>query len=409
MKKILSLLALLASLHATAQAADTTYKGKLQAGPMTLTMQLHVDADARAVTMDVIEQSAEGIPMTVNVLTADSINVSLPSLALSYAGRFAGDQIEGTFRQGAFTTALQLAKGTTTFARPQEPTPPYPYATEEVSFSNEAAKATLAGTLTLPVGYRQGQRVPVVLMVTGSGAQNRDEEVFHHRPFLVIADYLARHGIASLRYDDRGVAPSTGDARNATTRDLADDAAAGIAYLRSLDRFSKVGLLGHSEGGAIGFMLGAERQIDFLVSLSGPAGRIDTMMVLQINRLARLHGAPQDVIHTAEQARHMLLAQSPEAWMRYFVDMDLTPYVRQTTCPVLALGGDKDPNVPTDYNVPVLEANLPHHAHSKVKTYPGLSHLLQPNPTGDPLKTATISETIAPEVLTDIAEWIKGL
>ena len=385
---------------------DGSWKGTLKAGQQELTMVLHIDMAAREVKMDVIEQGAMGIALTVNHLSEDSLNVSYPQLGMVYAGKYHDGQIKGTFMQRLFMTALNLEPGEVVYRRPQTPQPPYPYITEEVTFENPAAQATLAGTLTYPVGYQKGKKVPVVLMVTGSGAQNRDEEVFLHKPFLVIADYLARHGIASLRYDDRGYGQSTGDFSQATTMDFARDAACGLAYLRGLKRFSRVGLLGHSEGGAIGYILGSEKKCDFVVSLAGPAGRIDSMMVLQLNGLAKAQGASGLVVKDCQGARQYMLKTGDTPWMKYFVDMDLTPYVRKTRCPVLALGGENDLNVPVVFNTPQLEANLPKSKKkkNKVKVYPGLNHFFQ---HGSPTDVVNIEETISEEVLADIVEWIR--
>ena len=302
-----------------------------------------------------------------------------------------------------------MEAGEVTVNRPQEPKPPYPYKTRDVSFDNPAAHATFAGTLTYPTTYKAGKRVPVVLMVTGSGAQNRDEELFGHKYFLVIADYLARHGIASLRYDDRGTAKSTGVYKGSTTKDFADDARCGLSYLKSLKEFSRVGIMGHSEGGAIAFMLGAERKPDFIVSLAGPACKLDTLMMTQLNGLGRAQGLQKDMVQNVADARKFMLAQDSSVWTRYFLDMDLTPYVRAVKCPVLAVGGDKDLNVPTKLNVPALQNNLRKNKKNMIKTYPGLGHTFQPMATGNPTEAFNVEETFSPEVLADICTWINKL
>ncbi len=409
MKKTILLMALAAALHAHAQGTDGTWKGTLQAGMQKLTMVFHLDATARTASMDVVEQGVDHYPMTVNVLTDDSVNVAVQQMGISYAARREGDKLVGLFRQMTFAMPLNMERGVLTFNRPQEPVAPYPYTTREVTFANPSAQAVLAGTLTFPVGYKAGQRVPVVLMVTGSGPQSREEEVFHHKPFLVIADYLARHGIASLRYDDRGTGQSTGNYKSATSRDLANDAACGLDFLKGMKTFSRMGILGQSEGGAIAYMLGSEGKPDFIVSLAGPACKIDTLLLLQMNAIGRAQGLTADRFHSVAEVRQLLAASDTSAWMRYFLDWDLRPYVRQTKCPVLALGGETDLNVPVTLNVPALEGNLPKNRKNKVKTYPGLSHLFHHNPTGDPGKSAMVEETIAPEVLEDIAQWINQL
>ena len=406
MRKILFLLALL-PLSVHAQELNGPWKGKLVAGLQTLTVVLHIDQDAKTVSLDVLEQGADNLPMEVKWLSADSIHAVIKAANISYSGKLVDGKLKGTFWQG-MGFQLDFEPGEVAFNRPQEPQPPFPYMTEEVTFVNSAANVTLAGTLTYPVGYKK-KKSPVVLMVTGSGAQNRDEELFKHKPFLLLADWLARHGIASLRYDDRGTAASTGVFADATTADFAEDARAGIQYLRSLKKFRQVGIMGHSEGGAIAFMLGSEGVVGCIVSLAARAGRIDTMMVHQLNLVGRSRGMDSDMVKTTEATRNSLTKSSGGKWMDYFLDMDLTPYVQKTLCPVLALGAENDLNVPPMFNTPALESNLPKNKHNLIKVYPGLSHLFQHNPTGNLTLSFGIEETIAPEVLNDISDWILSV
>lgn len=408
MRKNLLLLALLPMLGVHAQQLDGSWKGTLNVGQQKLTTILHIDKDKPGVTIDILEQGGENIPMEVKHLSADSIHVTIPSNNISYEGKLNDGKLKGVFKQNILALPLNFEPGDVVVNRPQEPHPPYPYTTEEVCFVNPVANDTLAGTLTYPVGFKK-KKAPVVLMVTGSGPQNRDEQLFRHKPFHVLADWLARQGIASLRYDDRGTGASTGDFKDATTADFADDARAGIQFLRSLKKFRKVGILGHSEGGAIAYMLGSEGIPDFIVSLAGPAGRIDTMMVHQLNLIGRSQGMTQDMMKTTKEARNYMKTVDNGKWMNYFVDMDLSPYVRKTLCPVLALGGEKDLNVPPSFNTKALEENLPQNKLNVIKVYPGLSHMFQHSTTGNPTLTFSIEETMSPEVLTDISDWILSL
>lgn len=258
MKRFFLLLTVMVSLAGFGQSLDGSWKSKLQAGPQELTLLLHIHQTEKVVEMDVLEQGAKNVPMTVTYLSADSLNASVPAIGLNIAGKLVDGKVKTTFRQMAFTAPLAFERGEFVVNRPQEPSLPLPYHTEEVKFSTSDGAATLAGTLCYPVGYKAGKKVPVVLMVTGSGAQNRDEELFGHKYFLVIADWLARNGIASLRYDDRGVGQSTGDFKTSTTADFAQDAAAGLVFLRRTKAFSKVGILGHSEGGAVAYICGCQ-------------------------------------------------------------------------------------------------------------------------------------------------------
>ena len=412
MKTLYSLiLFLLASTSIHSQSLDGEWKGTLKAGPQTLTLVLHVTTASKQVLLDVVEQSALGLPTTVNALTADSISFAIPQMNLAYSGRMKDGKMEGQFSQFAFKTGLTFERGSVEIRRPQEPKPPFPYTSEEVLFWNYPDNVMLAGTLTYPVGYaRDSLRVPVVVMVSGSGQQNRDEELFGHKPFLVIADWLARHGIASLRYDDRGCGASIGDYKSCTTREFCFDANAAVEFLKRRDEFSSIGILGHSEGGSIGYMLGAEGAVDFIVSLAGPACKVDEMMVEQINGLARSQGMTSDLVHSPEEAYAFMKNQNGEsAWLDYFFQMDMSEYVSKVHCPVMALGGESDLNVPVGINHKALKEHLPSTTKSLIKTYPGLSHLFQHNPSGNPLLAASIEETFSEDVLNDIVGFIHSI
>ena len=410
MKKVIYfflILMLMASVQVGAQSLDGTWKGVLSVGPQKLTLILHVSETERSAKLDVMEQGAKGLPLTVNVMENDSLNVAMTQIGLHYAGRLRNGVIEGTFSQNGFTTQLIFNKGEVVLKRPQEPKPPFPYRVEEVKFDHKEANVTLAGTLTFPEGYKEGQKVPVVLMVTGSGPQNRDEELMGHKPFLVLADRLARHGIASLRYDDRGTGLSTGDFSWVTTAALATDALAGIKYLRGLKKFSCVGILGHSEGGSIAYMLGAGGNADFIVSLAGPACKVDTLMMLQLNKLSRLQGAKEDVAHNVAETRQLLLSQDGGPWMKAFLNMDFSQFLKSVKCPVMALGGSNDLNVPAELNMKVLKSKLPSNSKDFIKIYPGLNHLFQHSSTGNPLDYVNIEETMSEEVMNDVCTWIN--
>lgn len=401
------ILMLTASVQVGAQSLDGTWKGVLSVGPQKLTLILHVSEAERSVKLDVMEQGVKGLPLAVNVLENDSLNVAMAQIGLHYAGRLRNGVIEGTFSQNGFTTQLIFNKGEVVLKRPQEPKPPFPYRVEEVKFDHKEANVTLAGTLTYPEGYKGGQKVPVVLMVTGSGPQNRDEELMGHKPFLVLADRLARHGIASLRYDDRGVGQSTGDFSSATTAALATDALAGIKYLRGLKKFSCVGILGHSEGGSIAYMLGAGGNADFIVSLAGPACKFDTLMMLQLNGLSKVQGAKEDVVHSVAETRQLLLSKDNSLWMKSALDMNFSKFLPLIKCPVMALSGSNDLNVPAEFNMLSLQNGLPHNSKNVIKIYPGLNHLFQHSPTGNPLDDVNIDETMSEEVMNDVCTWIN--
>ena len=408
MKKTLLLLCFLCSFFSVSAqyTMDGVWTGKLNVGPQTLTLVLHVayEASGNAVcSLDSPDQGAMNIPVKSDYCSSDSISVSLEQLGLSYQGRLKGDEIVGTFTQGV-AFPLTLKRGEETLKRPQNPVEPFPYKTEEVTFTNATDKATLAGTLSYPTDYKKG-KTPVVLMVTGSGQENRDEEVFGHKPFLVIADYLARHGVASLRYDDRGFGKSTGgDVKHATTADFARDAASGIEFLRTLKCFSKVGVLGHSEGGSIAFMLGAKGKVDFVISMAGIGVRGDTALTAQANRLLELSGQPMR-LSTLQYHVNAYMKKSP--WLNFFMDYDPSDDITKTLCPVMAINGERDVQVISSLNLIGIKGHLTENPKNFVKEYPALNHLFQHCTTGNVSEYRMIEETISPEVLEDIARFIK--
>ena len=414
MKYLVSILLLLTVLTGRAQVNPTSalvgsWSGQLVVGPMSLTLVLHLkQADGYVeVALDSPDQGAKNLSAAKEYLSDDSIAITLDYLNVTYTARLKNEKLDGTFTQNGISIPLVLSRGVAERKRPQYPQPPYPYETEEVMFPNVTDYATLAGTLTWPVGYDKKQKPMVVLLVSGSGQQNRDEEVFDHKPFLVIADYLARQGIATLRYDDRDTGKSVGgEVKNATSEDFMRDAAAGLDYLRNRGVFAKVGILGHSEGGLIAFMLGAQKKTDFIVSFAGPGVQGDTLLAAQGNRILALADQPANL--TVEKYRQQEeVRQTP--WLQWFIDYDPSENIRKTSCPVFALNGDRDCQVISSLNLEAIRRLLPPSKKNLIKEYPGLNHLFQHATTGLPSEYGQIEETISPEVLQDIAQWIKGL
>lgn len=434
-----------------AQKLEGSWTGKLSVQGVQLTLVFHVEKDKNngfIVTMDSPDQSVKGVPATVNSLTADSVDIAVSSIGARYLGKQQGDHIQGTFTQFGRSFPLMINRGVEELKRPQSPHAPYPYQTEEVTFQNAKANAVFSGTLTYPVGYEQmnKQKVPVVLMVTGSGQENRNEEMFDHQPFLVLADYLARHGIASLRYDDRGFAKSTGDASQSTMKDNAEDARCGFNYLKSLKKFGKIGVMGHSEGGSVAMMLAAEGLPDFIVSLAGMAERGDSLMLRQVYQAMEARGgasfardyckvlgaiyayrnAKKDISHPEavldsllKQTNVSLPALSRQSllpvitmqtpWVLDFIATDMACYLPKIKCPVMAVNGSKDVQVDAHDNLSALRKGLKPNKKNLIKEYEGLNHLFQHCTTGQTTEYRLIEETFAPEVMQDIADWIKAL
>lgn len=453
-KTLLLFLGLFATVAVSAQSIAGDWGGTLKIGNHSLRIVLHIVAadSGYAATLDSPDQGVFGLPV-------DSVQYNTPQLVVkqlgmkaTLSGTVAGDTVKGIFVQGGFPLPLTFVRGDFALRRPQEPKPPFPYWSEEVRIENRKDSVTLAGTLTIPEGKGP---FPAVVLVTGSGPQNRDEELAGHKPFAVLADYLTRRGIAVLRCDDRGVGQSGGDFRTATSADFTRDALAAFDYLSARPEIArkKVGILGHSEGGTIVFMAAAQNpEVGFVVSLAGAAMHGDSILLKQNGDIMRSQGAPdsaanayvdvlRDIFRLQErysveylQAHSDSLAETlfpigPRAtipaslrqnamtilttpqtvWMRYFKQNDPKQYIQATRCPVLALNGTKDTQVDAAINLGRIARYAAESGNKRVtvKAYEGLNHLFQPADTGAPNEYGQIEETISPEVLEDIAAWIR--
>ena len=426
MKKILAAVLLLFPIAFLANAQTGNWSGKLDVRGTPLTIVFHLDGDEPS--MDSPDQAALGIPVQIERTALGGITIKIPSLGASYEGLWAGKQILGTFKQAGLSLPLALTPEKE-LNRPQTPVGPFPYTEEEITFTNGEAK--LAGTLVLPEGYTR--KTPVLIMVTGSGQEDRNEEIFEHKPFAVIADALARAGIATLRCDDRGVGGSTGEVITATTEDFKDDALAGIKLLR--ERFDKVGVIGHSEGGTIALMLAAEGQADFIISLAGMAvSGIET--IVRQSRVAlesagypeetldifckavqeacevRVHGGRMpfpdelDLPDELKQSYQQIITQIQIPWMRHFLTLDMRPLLGGIKCPVLALNGTKDIQVEYESNLGALRSGLPANPKNRIEAVDGLNHLFQHCTTGAIQEYRNIEETFAPEALEMMVQWM---
>lgn len=455
-KRLMSLLLILMPLLTSAQDLRGAWKGLLEAGQAKLNIVFHIHDD-NTVTMDSPDQGAMDLPTKVVCMQEDSISVTMPRLGAQYTGKLVGEEINGTFSQMGHSFPLTLKRGEIKMNRPQTPQPPFEYTTQEVVFHNkgidaktglptEGGEAWLGGTLTYPKGFKTG--MPVILMVTGSGQQNRDEELMGHKPFLVIADYLARHGIATLRYDDRGVGKSTGNMAMITLQSNMLDAEAGIDYLKSTKKFGKIGVLGHSEGGIISYMLAAKGKADFVVSLAGPVLPGDSVLLMQNRDLLTVSGLDKDNVEKYATAlsrvfkyrmseQKMRFGDKPETyvpmltmdiallpelrknlteavkmvdspWLISYLKYDPATDFRKINTPVMLIIGDNDKQVNATANIQAAGNILPKavKAKSLLKTYPTLNHLFQPSETGSPGEYAKIETTISEEVLDDITSWI---
>lgn len=411
------------------QAQDGVWNGELSIQGIKLPIVFHFNPNG--CTMDSPSQGANGIPVQKSILDNGTIKVVISQIGAQYEGNMDGTCIKGTFTQNGYSFPLVLTKVKPLINRPQTPVPPFPYKEEMMSFSRLGY--TFNGTLTLPNDY--SKETPVILMITGSGQQNRDEEICNHKPFAIIADALARKGIASFRYDDRGWNDSTIRFADYTTNDFKQDAEVGINMLRK--RFSKVGILGHSEGGTIALLMASEGKADFIISLAGMvvSGK-ETLLIQNRQALTSLHypvstvdsfcvalDTTIDEIAQGKKVRDISVKDVPmslkpvfaksiipfdENYLRYFITVDASQVLSKITCPVLALNGTKDIQVDCQTNISILQKGLTHCKHT-VKALEGLNHLFQHCVTGNIIEYQQIEETIAPDVLDMITNWIKTL
>lgn len=421
---------------------DGAWQGSLDVGGTKLRIVFHLvtTSEGLRATLDSPDQGAMGLPVPNARREGATLTLEMPALGAKFQGTIAKDlsAIEGTFTQGGASLPLTLKRGAEAkpqaARRPQNPVPPYPYRAEDLQYENPRAGIKLAATFTIPPGKGP---FPAVALITGSGQQDRDESLLGHKPFLVLADYLTRKGIAVLRSDDRGAGGSGGDFAKATTADFATDTEAAVAYLKTRREVDprKIGLIGHSEGGVIAPMVAARNgDVAFIVMMAGTGVPGDQIVTAQVVAGAEAAGMPHEtaaqagvkerrILDLVEQERDPAALQKklaaegvPDAaysqltspWYRYFLTYDPAPALRQVTCPVLAINGEKDTQVPPKLNLPAIRKALQEggNRHFEVDELPGLNHLFQHAGTGAVSEYAQIEETIAPEALDKMATWI---
>lgn len=444
------LAALLSGLMTMAQSPSGSWSGSIDVGAAKLPLVFHISDSSSGLkaTMDSPAQGAKGIPVDSVSCEGMTVRMAIVKLGVTIEGMWRGDTMTTVFRQSGLEFPLVLTRGAEDeVQRPQEPQPPYPYVCEEVSFPSAAAGLDMHGTLTIPEG--DGPFAAVVL-VTGSGTQNRDEELMGHKPFKVIADFLTRRGIAVLRYDDREWGRGYA---GATTSDYASDALNAAAFLRRDPRMdpARVGIVGHSEGGTIAFMCAARcDSIAFVVSMAGMTIPGRECIVWQNGESLRRAGLPAQTVErycdvidavfkrTAEAGRELsaeeaaqaveeavaaaVAADMPQAvraelvksamgataWFRFFVGYDPSADISRVKCDVLAINGTRDCQVDAEANLRVLERCKELEGHLTVRRYEGLNHLFQHCVTGLPDEYYTIEETFSEEALADMADWIAA-
>lgn len=443
------------------QSPTGTWLGVLEAGGFKLRLVLKVTANADgklAAKLDSLDQGANDLPIESITLEGGIVRFSAPNLGLSYEGKLNNEnnEIVGELKQGPGTYALTFKRTekAPALGRPQDPQKPYPYSEEEVSYENKTDSVKLAGTLTLPTAK---EPVPAVVLITGSGSQDRNETILGHRPFLVLADYLTRRGIAVLRVDDRGIGGSAAGSLKATSENYAEDVLAGVNFLKGRKEINakQIGLIGHSEGGMIAPIAAMKsKDVAFIVMMAGLGQTGRDAILMQGDLLTQASGMSPE---TTKQIREIygqifdILKAEPDSsvaekkirdavithvaamtethkrefapvqqtinaqmkmylsdWFRYFLLFDPAPVLEKVQVPVLALVGEKDLQVPPKENLTLIEAALKKGGNKKytILLLPGLNHLFQNAKTGVPGEYGTIEETISPSVLQTIGDWI---
>ena len=461
MKKLfLSSLFALCAFLSNSQDLSGDWYGMLKVGGTSLRINMNLIKNdtgysGKLVSMD---QGNSVIPMAWVKIDQAVLSFKTTVAGIEYTGAVKERNIDGTFKQNGRPLPLIFGREKVekiVLKRPQEPKPPYSYLAEDVTFLNSSDSINLSGTLTMP---SSGTGFPVVVLISGSGPQNRDEELLGHKPFLVLADHLTKNGIAVLRYDDRGVGRSKGNFGKATSADFATDVNAAVQYLKTRKEIDvkKIGLIGHSEGGMIAPMVAAEsKDIGFIVLLAGTGVPGKDIIILQQQLIAKAEGgaSEKDLAETAafteeiakivtsgkdektvstefidflkstwqklpdsskqvygtEAVFLMQSAQMNTPWMRYFLSYDPASALQKIRIPVLALNGSKDLQVWPAQNLPAIEKALKKAGNKKytVKELPGLNHLFQECTTGAPSEYEKIEMTMSPQVLELVTNWIR--
>ena len=435
-------------------SAEGIWQGAIETNGMRFRLQLHMSHDTQGqlvAAIDSIDQGVKGVPATNVAQKESSVHFEVPAVEAVFDGNLNATKntIAGTWKQGDNSNSLTFQRSDQILEqrRPQTPAKPYPYKTEEVSFQSPSPGISLSGTLTLPHG---AEPCPVALLLPGLGPLDRDESDSGHRPFLVLSDYLTRRGIAVLRYDKRGIGKSTGSFDEATTADFAIDAEAALAFLKSRHEIDarKIGIIGHSEGAVIAPMIAARSsEVAWIVMLAGPATKGEETLLMQSTLITRAAGMDEDQVSKSlefDKQSYMLVRQEKDRavletklgelvkvsglgpamppaflqrqihvtsspWFRYFLDYDPVPALQKTKCPVLALNGEKDLQVPPKENLPLIKKALQDGGNTdfQIVELPDLNHLFQHCETGLPAESRVIEETFASEALKTISAWVS--
>lgn len=433
------------------QSIKGNWEGELTIQNFKLPLIFHIDSTQNGLTatMDSPKQGAKGIPTSQISIKEKTLKIEISQIKFEYSGKLiSSESIQGNLTQRGQSFPMELKRQTgelKTEKKPQEPNSPFPYNSEEVTFVNPNGGHQLAGTFTFPT---TNKKYKTIILISGSGPQNRDEELLGHKPFLVLSDYLTKQGYAVLRYDDRGVSKSTGNFATATSMDFATDVEAAINYLKNRNEVESIGLMGHSEGGMIAPIV-ASRNLDiaFIVLLAGPGTPIKELLLDQYELIAKANKiSDQEIQQTKnfnakvfdlfiqqkdtnfikneiiseqqkllgdkydEEQALMMYNQTNTPWFRYFLTFDPKVYLSQVKCPVLAVNGSLDLQVPSEKNLNAIKEILTQSGNNNFKTIElkKLNHLFQKSKTGNPAEYGIIEETFSPSAMRTISEWLTN-
>lgn len=433
--------------------------GKLKVSGIELRIALHISSHdgIYVAKLDSPDQNSFGNPSYKTTVINDSIIIEFPLMGVIYNGTYKNESINGIFHQAGLDLPLIMMPYTGELAapgRPQTPKPPFPYKEKEVKIKTNVEGVKLSGTLTIPT--TKGLH-PAVILISGSGPQDRNEEIMEHKPFWVLADYLTKQGVIVLRYDDRGVGKSTGDFNKATSYDFADDAEAAFNFLlkqKGVDK-TKIGIIGHSEGGIIAPIVASRNKaVSFIILMAGPSVPGSVIIPDQQDLILTASEEKADNITKQVKLNKLIVnyvAQNSEAqdlnqklsdliegwikelgvevpkstsiknfskqtaksftgeWMKTFITLSPETYIKKVECPILALYGENDLQVSVRANFYPMKQLLASHKNSSVQIFPKLNHLFQTATTGSPSEYTLIEETLSPVFLDYISTWIKQL
>jgi pimeloyl-ACP methyl ester carboxylesterase len=448
MKTLISMVLILLAQTFYAQEITGPWQGELDIQGMKLPLILHVNKDGENLksTLDSPKQGAKDLPVSKTEFVNNELKFEATNLGVSYKGTLKDGKIEGTFSQGGMQLPLTFVKSTgenkTVFNRPQTPKEPFDYKTEEVTFVNPIDKNTLAGTISIPKNFKNSDKI--LVMITGSGKQNRDEELFGHKPFAVIADDFAKKGIATLRLDDRGIGGSSKGKDDDTSANYATDISTAVDFLVKKG-YKNIGLIGHSEGGMIAPIVSTtNKNVKFLVLMAGPGTQLDELLLKQNESAGKLAGMSDKDLAEAKIGNQKIynfiknykgnnyetdlknfmtenfkgkmtdaeinqtVNQTKKNWFRYFIKFNPDHYLSKIKIPVLALNGSKDFQVPAKDNLAAIKKSLTKAGNKnfEIAEMEGLNHLFQECKTGAFSEYADIEQTISPKVLEKMSSWI---